>query len=187
VADPEWVSTGSHRIPHRIPMVNWPCGWGGAVAVAKPVAFGYDSLPKMSSTPQMQQVEDPRKATGIGRIVRALGYSLEGLGSCLKHEAAFRQELAGFLVLAPLALILPVPPLVKVALLASLFLVLIVELLNSAVEWVVDLASRERHPFAKRAKDMGSAAVLLSLTLCGLTWVLLLSAHAAELRDWAGF
>lgn len=140
----------------------------------------------MEPTAPSSTVVNPTKATGFGRIIRAFGYSMEGLGSCLKHEAAFRQEVAAFLILAPLALILPVSPMVKVVLLASLFLVLIVELLNSAIEWVVDLASGDRHPFAKRAKDMGSAAVFLSLTLCALTWVLLLSAHLDDLRTWIG-
>ncbi|MCC5841285.1 MAG: diacylglycerol kinase [Opitutales bacterium] len=128
----------------------------------------------------------PAKGSGVKRVLHAGIYSLEGIGSALKHEAAFRQEAILALFMVPLALLLPVGVAAKAILVASVFLVLIVELLNSAVEWVVDYISLERHAFAKRAKDMGSAAVFLSLLNCGLLWALVLSAYWSEIRLWAG-
>lgn len=129
----------------------------------------------------------PAKGSGAKRVLNAALHSLEGIGSALKHEAAFRQEAILALFMVPLALFLPVSVAAKAVLVASVFLVLIVELLNSAVEWVVDYISLERHAFAKRAKDMGSAAVFLSLLNCGLLWALVLSAYWSEIRLWAGF
>ncbi len=118
-----------------------------------------------------------KKATvlGLRRLFNAFFYSMEGLGSSWKHEQAFRQEMMLALVLIPVALALPVDYVGKALMVSSVLLVLIVELLNSAIEWCVDLAAnQQRHPFAKRAKDMGSAAVFLSLTNCLCTWVLVL-------------
>ena len=99
---------------------------------------------------------------------------MEGLGSSLKHEAAFRQEAILAVLLLPLAIFLPVSLLGKALLIGSVFLVLIVELLNSGIEWAIDYISLKNHPFAKRAKDMGSAAVFLSLTHCVCLWALVL-------------
>jgi len=123
-----------------------------------------------------------QKATSLGmrRVVNAFFYSIEGIGSTWKHEEAFRQEMMLAFVLVPLAVFLPVQLLGKALMIGSVLLVLIVELLNSAVEWCVDLAAQQqRHPFAKRAKDMGSAAVFLSLVNCLVMWVLAL-AQAVE-------
>lgn len=117
---------------------------------------------------------DPVKGRGLKRVWRALGYSLEGIGSSLKHEAAFRQEAILVCVLVPVAVWLPVGLVWKAVLVGSMIWVLVVELLNSAIEWTVDYISTERHPFAKRAKDMGSAAVLLSLVNAALVWSLAL-------------
>jgi diacylglycerol kinase (ATP) len=91
-----------------------------------------------------------------------------------RDEAAFRQELAACALLVPLALWLPVAPLERVALIGSLVLVLVVELLNSAIEAAVDRVGVERHALAKKAKDLGSAAVMLSLTFAAITWAVLL-------------
>ena len=88
----------------------------------------------------------------------------------LMTQAAFQQELIALLVLMPLAVCLPVAALERLALVVSMLLVLIAELLNSAIEATVDRISRERHPLAAQAKDMGSAAVLLALLLCGASW-----------------
>lgn len=109
-------------------------------------------------------------------VLRAGGYSIHGLGSALRHEMAFRIEAACVLLLLPVAILLPVGILFKALLISSMLLVLIVELLNSAIEWVVDYISLERHPFAKRAKDMGSAAVMLCLINSGMMWLLGLAA-----------
>lgn len=108
---------------------------------------------------------------GPGRLLKALVYSRRGLAAAIRHEAAFRQELVATAILVPLALWLPFSAVERVLLLGSVLLVLIVELLNSAVEAVVDRISTDLHPLAGRAKDLGSAAVLLTLTLMIVTWV----------------
>lgn len=120
---------------------------------------------------------NPHKREGFRRVVNACWYSLEGLGSALKHESAFRQELILALILVPLAMFLPVGMIGTLLLITSVFLVLIVELMNSAVEWVVDYISLEKHPYAKRAKDMASGAVFLSLLHAGITWFIVVSGH----------
>jgi len=109
--------------------------------------------------------------TGLDRIVRAAGYSWSGLRSAYREEAAFRQETWLALPLLPAAFWIG-RGWVEITLLAgSVLLVLIVELLNSAIEAVVDRVSTERHDLSKRAKDYGSAAVLFALLLCGGAWV----------------
>jgi diacylglycerol kinase (ATP) len=108
--------------------------------------------------------------TGIARIFAAFSYSADGLGGAFRHEAAFRQELALYVLLLPLLYLLPVSLPFKCLLFSANTLVLIVELLNSAVESVVDLVSPDYNIYAKRAKDMGSAAVLLSLILAAGLW-----------------
>ena len=114
---------------------------------------------------------NPHKSkAGMARIWRALLYSRKGLRDAWRHEHAFRQELVLVLCLAPLIVIVPVSGLERAALAASLLVVLIVELLNSAIEAVVDRVSLDAHELSGRAKDMGSAAVLLALVLAGVTW-----------------
>jgi diacylglycerol kinase (ATP) len=110
---------------------------------------------------------------GIGRIVNACRYSAQGFAHALRHEAAFRQELL-FAIPAIIGVwFLRITSVEKIVLLASVVLVLVVELLNSAIEAVVDRVSLEPHPLAGRAKDLGSAAVMLSLALMVSAWVLL--------------
>lgn len=114
--------------------------------------------------------------TGFTRIWNALLYSLDGLAAAFRHEDAFRQEVVVALVLIPVALALPASGLGKAMMVASVLLVLIVELLNSAIESVTDRISLENHVLAKRAKDMGSAAVMLSLINVPVVWLLVLLA-----------
>ena len=110
---------------------------------------------------------------GFGRIGKAFGYSLQGLSHALRFEAAFRQELI-LVVPATIALwFLPITLLEKTVLLGTHFLVLIVELINSAVEAVVDRVSTDRHPLSGRAKDLGSAAVLLAVLFMMSAWMLI--------------
>ncbi len=117
----------------------------------------------------------PQKGkTGLRRIWHALLYSLAGLSAAFRHESAFRQEVLLAVVFIPLALLLKVSTVSKALLIASVMLVLIVELLNSAIEAIVDRVSLEQHPLAKRAKDIGSAAVLLSLLSLVVVWALVL-------------
>lgn len=125
------------------------------------------------------QIEDnPHKGNkGITRAFRAAINSWNGLIYAFKEESAFRQELGLSLVLIPLAIYLPVTPIEKILLIASVILVLIIELLNSSVEAAIDRISFEVHDLSKRAKDFGSAAVMLALLLCALTWVIILSEH----------
>jgi diacylglycerol kinase (ATP) len=107
---------------------------------------------------------------GLKRIILAAGYSAKGLRAAFHHEAAFRQELLVAAVLIPLACWLDVEPLQRLALIAVLLLVLIVELLNSAIEAVVDRIGTEHHELSGRAKDIGSAAVLVSLLMVAIIW-----------------
>ena len=118
---------------------------------------------------------DPHNgATGLRRILNATRYSLEGFAAAARHETAFRQELMLAVVLLPLGLWLGTDGVERALLVGSVLMVLVVELLNSAVEAVVDRVSPEHHELAKRAKDFGSAAVMIALAITGLVWVLLL-------------
>ena len=122
----------------------------------------------------MDGVESPHKGkTGLRRIWNALFYSIDGINAAFRHEDAFRQEALLALVLIPAALFLPASGVGKALMIASIVLVLIVELLNSAVE-AADRVSLENHRLAKRAKDIGSAAVLMSLLNVVIVWVLVL-------------
>jgi diacylglycerol kinase (ATP) len=113
-------------------------------------------------------------ATGLRRIVNAARFSLEGLVAAARHEAAFRQELLLAVVLVPLGLWLGASGIERALLIGSVLAVLAVELLNSGIEAVVDRISLEDHDLAKRAKDYGSAAVLMSLVMVGAVWLLVL-------------
>ena len=119
------------------------------------------------------QIESPHKGkTGLRRIWNAMFYSIEGLKAAFRHEDAFRQEVLLAVLLIPLALFLPASGVGKALMIASVILVLIVELLNSAVEATVDRVSLEHHRLAKRAKDIGSAAVMMSLVNVVAVWLL---------------
>jgi diacylglycerol kinase (ATP) len=107
-------------------------------------------------------------------VLNATHYSLAGLAAAARHEDAFRQELILVVLLAPLALWLGDTGAERALMVGSLLLVLIVELLNSAIEATVDRISFENHRLAKRAKDIGSAAVMLSLVNAGALWLLII-------------
>ena len=117
---------------------------------------------------------NPHKATGLRRLINALGYSLSGLRLAWKDEAAFRQEVILAIILVPVAFMMPVGEIQRVLLVGSVMLVLVVEMINSAIEAVVDRVSLDMHPLAKKAKDMGSAAVLLALANAILIWIMIL-------------
>jgi diacylglycerol kinase (ATP) len=114
--------------------------------------------------------------TGLTRLRNALGYSMEGYRSAYQHEDAFRMELMAAAVAIPLALWLPVGNIGKALMVSSILLVLLVELINSAIEATVDRISIEDHDLAKRAKDIASAAVLLSIINALVIWGLVLFA-----------
>jgi diacylglycerol kinase (ATP) len=128
----------------------------------------------------MEKVSDelnasPHKGkTGLRRVWNALFYSIEGFKAAYRHEDAFRQECLLAIILVPLACFMPAGGVGKALMIASILLVLIVELLNSAVEAAVDRISLENHQLAKRAKDIGSAAVFVSLANVAVVWGLVL-------------
>ena len=113
-------------------------------------------------------------ATGLTRIINAFGYSMKGIRAAILHESAFRQEALLFVIMLPLAIWIGTDWLDYILLIGSLLLVLIVELLNSAIEAVVDRISDEFSELAGRAKDMGSAAVFIALANVVLVWGLII-------------
>ena len=113
---------------------------------------------------------DLKGKTGLTRLINATRYSYDGIRAALKSEEAFREELLLALILIPVSFFLPVELSLRLLCLFSLFLVLIVELLNSGIEAAIDRIGPEIHPKSKFAKDLGSAAVLFSLILCALIW-----------------
>jgi diacylglycerol kinase (ATP) len=117
-----------------------------------------------------EPVSEFKSKSGLKRIMAATGYSIEGLQSAWRHEHAFRQELVVVVIGTLVALFLPISSFQKLFLIATLVFVLIVELINSAIEAVVDRVSLERHPLSKNAKDFGSAAVLLAVLIAAASW-----------------
>lgn len=114
------------------------------------------------------------KQRSLRNFIASIRYSIEGFFAALKHEPSFREDLIFAVLLVPFAIILPVNAVSTALMIASLILILIVELLNSAIEWVIDYLRPERHPLAKRIKDMASAAVFLSYINCIVVWTILL-------------
>lgn len=121
-------------------------------------------------------MQSPYKGkTGFRRLVNATRYSIAGFVAAARHEDAFRQELMLAAVMVPLGFVLGASGVERALLIGSVLLVLVVELVNSAVEAAVDRVSLEDHSLAKRAKDLGSAAVMLSLAAMAVVWLLVLS------------
>ena len=122
---------------------------------------------------------------GVTRAWHALKNSLAGFRTAIREESAFRQELTLAAILLPIGIVVPVAPVERVLLLGSVLLVLIVELLNSSVEAAIDRISLERHELSRRAKDFGSAAVMIALLACVMTWLLILvPAFGPPLMHW---
>ncbi len=111
---------------------------------------------------------------GLQRIVNAWGYSIAGFRACFKHEQALRQEVYALIILIPLGLWLGDTGVERAMLVTSLLIVPLMELLNSAIESVVDRFGEEQHELSGRAKDIGSAAVFLSIVLAAVVWLLIL-------------
>lgn len=122
----------------------------------------------------MTSAADFKGKKGLTRLINALGYSRDGLRAAWQNEAAFREEILLATIAIPLALLLAKTGVDRALMMGSIILILIVEILNSAVEAVVDKASPEKNDLAKRAKDMGSAAVLLSLLNAVVVWACIL-------------
>lgn len=104
----------------------------------------------------------------------AVRYAVEGFWAALRHEPSFREDIVFVAILTPFAVILPVNAVSTAVMITSLFLIVIAELLNSAIEWAIDDVSLAKRPFAKRAKDMGSAAVFLAYINCVAVWGVIL-------------
>lgn len=120
-------------------------------------------------------MDNPHKSkAGLQRFWNTLGYSIDGLRAAYRNEVAFRQEVWLALLLIPLALWLPATHIGHALMIGSVLLVLVVELFNSGIEAIVDRISLERHELSKRAKDVGSAAVLVSLVNVVVVWTLVL-------------
>jgi diacylglycerol kinase (ATP) len=142
----------------------------------QPVSFseGTPYNVRLTSVTRSRMQNHHKGKVGVRRIWNALRYSLAGLKAAYQNEDAFRQEILLAAVLIPIAMVCPVNLTGKALMVSSVLLVLIVELLNSAVEAAVDRISLEDHTLAKRAKDLGSAAVFLSLINVGVVWLLTL-------------
>ena len=120
--------------------------------------------------------ESPFKGkTGLTRLINAFFNSMAGLEDAFRHESAFRQEILLAAVTIPTACLVPVTPAERAMLIASVVLVMIVELLNTGVEVAIDRISFDHHKLSKRAKDIGSAAVFVSLVLAGAVWAVILA------------
>ena len=129
----------------------------------------------LTSLPVASPSENPEvKKRSFRNFFSSVRYSIDGFFAALKHEPSFREDLIFAILLVPLAIILPINAVSTALMIASLILILIVELLNSAIEWIIDYLRPERHPLAKRIKDMASAAVFLSYINCIVVWVIML-------------
>ena len=117
-----------------------------------------------------EHAPDAPPSIGPGRVVKAFGYSIDGLAGAWRTEGAFRQEVLFAVVLIPISCFLSVTMVEHALLIGSVLLVLIVELLNSSMEAAIDRISMDRHPLSKKAKDTGSAAVLLAIVTAMIVW-----------------
>ncbi|MDF7666611.1 diacylglycerol kinase [Orbaceae bacterium ESL0727] len=118
-----------------------------------------------------------KKATGFYRIINAAKYSMLGFKSAIKHETAFKQELIALIIACIIVMVIDFSIYERILLVGSIGVVMIVELINSAIECVVDRIGFERHELSGRAKDYGSAAVFLSLILTIILWIYLFACH----------
>ncbi|APR36421.1 diacylglycerol kinase [Paraburkholderia sp. SOS3] len=176
-------------------------------AAADPASMRYAGHPTTPRKPAMHSEPSPRRESdaheplgpddplaplpfnpykgnrGLTRAWHAMKNSLAGFRVAIREESAFRQELTLAAILVPCGLAVPVDPVSRVLLLGSVLLVLIVELLNSSVEAAIDRISLERHELSRRAKDLGSAAVMVALFMCVMTWALIVGPLIAR---WIG-
>jgi len=150
-----------------------------AVTVQPRARRTFKALTYESSRPGADRIDSRnlKGKRGLQRLLNATRYSVDGLRAAWAHEDAFRQEILLAAILVPVALVLPVGAIEKLLLVGVVVLVLIVELLNTGIEAAVDRDSFEINPLGKRAKDFGSAAVMLALLLAGTTWITILAAN----------
>lgn len=127
------------------------------------------------------------KRRSVRNFIASVKFSIDGFVAALKHEPSFREDLLFVVLLVPFAVLLPLNAVSTAVMIASLFLIMIVELLNSAIEWTIDYLRPEIHPLAKRVKDMASAAVFISYVNCVIVWAVLLwpsNAVWQRIGDW---
>jgi diacylglycerol kinase (ATP) len=127
------------------------------------------------------------KQRNLRNFFASVRYSIDGFFAALKHEPSFREDFLFVILLVPFAIILPVNAVSTALMISSLLLIMIVELLNSAIEWTIDYLRPEIHPLAKRVKDMASAAVFVSYINCVVVWVIILwpaNAVWRRIGDW---
>ncbi len=144
-------------------------------------------MEKLPATTTAAAGEDELKRRNLRNFFASIRYSVEGFFAALKHEPSFREDFLFVILLVPFAVILPVNAVSTAVMIASLLLIMIVELLNSSIEWTIDYLRPEQHPLAKRIKDMGSAAVFLSYINAIIVWVILLwpsNTVWERLSDW---
>ena len=144
-----------------------------------PVALRPFVIVRIIDTHSTSVVSDPilpttSKRRDFRNFIQSVQYALEGFWAAVRHEPSFREDLLFVVVLTPFAIILPVNAVSTAVMMASLFLIVIAELLNSAIEWTIDDISLEKRLFAKRAKDMGSAAVFMAYINCVVVWGIIL-------------
>lgn len=125
-------------------------------------------------TESAKNATDLKGKTGLKRLTNATKYSMQGFRAAWQTEEAFRQEVILAVILVPVAVLLPVEMIEKLLMIAAVVNVVVVEVINSAIEAVVDRFGGEIHPLSGKAKDLGSAAVLLALILCAAVWVTIL-------------
>ena len=135
-------------------------------------------------TPPLESAEPKRRS--FRNFFSSVRYSIDGFFAAVQHEPSFREDLIFAILLVPFAIFLPVNAVSTALMIASLILILIVELLNSAIEWIIDYLRPERHPLAKRIKDMASAAVFLSYINCIVVWTIMLWPSNAVWRRLVG-
>jgi diacylglycerol kinase (ATP) len=128
----------------------------------------------MSTTLKTPEATPDVKRRNVRNFFASIQYSIDGFLAALKHEPSFREDLLFAVLLMPFAIVLPINAVSTAIMVASLLLIIIVELLNSAIEWTIDYLRPERHPLAKRVKDMASAAVFISYLNCIAIWAIIL-------------
>jgi len=132
------------------------------------------TLEQLAALPKTTDGKGEMKARNLRNFMASIRYSIEGFCAAFKHEPSFREDILFVVLLTPFAILLPLNAVSAALMIASLLLIMIVELLNSAIEWTIDYLKPEVHPLAKRVKDMGSAAVFLSYINCIIVWLIML-------------
>jgi diacylglycerol kinase (ATP) len=137
--------------------------------------------------PPLPKPREELKRRDFRNFIASVRYSIDGFLAATKHEPSFREDLLFAILLVPFAIILPINAVSTAIMVGSLFLIIIVELLNSAIEWIIDYLRPELHPLAKRIKDMASAAVFLSYLNCISIWMIILWPSGGAWRRLANF